>query len=430
MKKIIIVIYVVLLMFIICGLQTVFAETDIVSNETDSITNPSVEDSLDKQMPKNWSNNCWGNNSTTFTYLNKGHSGKHSLKIEVSEYVDGDAKWIFEPIKLAPGDYLFKDFYKSDVETRLVVAITKNTGEIEYIDLPDAPASKKWKEYQTSFEVPEYAHRVSVYHLISKDGYLITDDYSIAPYTYKGFHRGMVTITFDDGWEENTYTALPIMQKFGFKSNQFYATWYIQNPRVDNPRMFLKRFMNAGHEIGSHSVTHPYLTTLPVEEMKAELRDSRAYLQDFLDIDIKYFATPFGDYDTVVNKSIMDNYVAHRTAVERGYNSYDNFDVSRLKSMSVLVCTSAQDIEKWVSKAKDERLWLILLYHRVADDPNEYDTTPEEFFKHMKIINDYGLPVVTFSEALEELNEFIAFDNFHYTKYTDNKDYTYLGEKK
>lgn len=275
---------------------------------------------------------------------------------------------------------------------------------MDYIDLPDAPPSKKWTEYKTSFIVPEYADRVSVYHLLTTDGYLITDYYHISPYNHKGFDRGLITLTFDDGWEENTYTALPIMKEYGFKSNQFYATWYIQNPRVSHPRRLIKKFIEDGHEVGSHSVTHPYLTTLPQEEMKAELRNSRAYLQDFLDIEVKYFATPFGDYDTVVNESIMDNYIAHRTAVERGFNSYDNFDVSHLKSISVMVCTAAQDIEKWVRKAKEENLWLILLYHRVADDPNEYDTTPEEFTQHMQIIKDSGLPVVTFSQALEEIN--------------------------
>ena len=315
MKKLFII--VVLLLFALCGMQTVYAAPDIVTSgsvHTDSnyldeqifklypITNPSVEESITDYIPKNWSNNCWGNNTTTFTYLNKGHDGKHSLKIEVSDYVDGDAKWIFKPIKLTPGDYIFSNFYKSDVETRLVVAIKMNTGEMDYIDLPDAPASKKWTEYETSFTVPEYADRISVYHLLCKDGYLITDDYHISPYNHKGFDRGLITLTFDDGWEENTYTALPIMQEYGFKSNQFYATWYIQNPRVSHPRRLINKFIDDGHEVGSHSVTHPYLTTLPLEEMKAELRDSRAYLQDFLDIEVKYFATPFGDYDTVCKR--------------------------------------------------------------------------------------------------------------------------------
>jgi hypothetical protein len=49
-------------------------------------------------------------------------------------------------------------------------------------------------------------------------------------------------------------------------------------------------------------------------------------------------------------------------------------------------------------------LWLILLYHRVTDEPNEYDTTYEQFTDQMQILNDSGLKVVTFSEAFDEID--------------------------
>lgn len=97
------------------GMQIVYAATDTVKSEcgyTDlnylneayfklyPIANASSEYELNDEMPAGWSNNCWGSITTTFTYLRKGHNGKHSLKIEVSDYVDGDAKWIFRPIEL------------------------------------------------------------------------------------------------------------------------------------------------------------------------------------------------------------------------------------------------------------------------------------------------------------------------------------------
>ena len=369
------------------------------------VENHSMENSNpdDPNRPDRWNYNNWGNNSTTFYYLNHGHSGKRSVKIEVAEYEDGDSKWFFNPIKLEPRDYVFSNFYRSNVDTRVVVAITTNTGNIEYIDWPNAPASKLWRKYEAAFSMPEHGETATVYHLLSKKGYLITDDYNIKPYQYEGLNQAMVTITFDDGWEENHRTALPIMQKYGFRSNQFYATTFIEDPWVSNPKELIQPFIDAGHEIGSHSITHQYLTKLSEEEMIEELEESKSYLEDYLDIRIEYFASPYGAYNTSVSKEIKNHYNAHRT-VDSGYNSKDNFDVNRLKCMSILSTTTKSEVEDWVRKAKEENLWLILLYHRIADNPNQYDTTPELFAEHMQVINEKGIPVVTISEALAQID--------------------------
>jgi len=368
------------------------------------IDNPSVEvaDSSNPAMPENWSNNSWGSHTAAFTYLNEGQAGSRSVMVEVSGYANGDAKWFFDPIPLAPGDYMFSDYYRCDVDTRVIAAVATGAGEIKYIDLPMAPASEEWTKYEVSFTMPSDGETVTIYHLLSDNGCLITDNYQISYYHYEGFDRGLLTITFDDGWEDNPQTALPIMQQYGFKSNQYYATTYIENPRVDDPKTFIGQFIDDGHEIGSHSITHADLTTLSAQDLIHELEGSKQFLEDYLEISIDHFATPYGAYNTAVNREIMNHYDTHRT-VDIGYNSKDNFDVRVLKSMSILPATTADEVKAWARKAKEEKLWLILLYHRVADDPNPYDTTPALFAAQMQAIDDVGIPVVTVSEAVAEI---------------------------
>jgi len=370
------------------------------------IENSSMEnvDIINNNMPQNWSYNSWGNNKASFTYMNKGHFGRHSVKTEIKNYQSGDAKWFFEPITLPAGDYIFSSYYISNVDTRVVVCITDNEGKLKYIDLPNASASKKWTKYEATFSVPRNAAAVTVYHLLCQNGYLICDDYSIEPYKYEGFDQGFVTITFDDSWEDNVYTALPIMQEFGYRSTQFYTVTFIKNPRVPNPSELIAKFISAGHEIGSHSDTHPYLTTLTEKQLYYELAESKAYLQNYLKTEINYFASPYGAYNRHVNDNIMKHYTLHRT-VNAGYNSKDNFDVSRISVQNVLSLTTADEIAEWVKKAKDEKLWLVLLYHKVVSDPGLYDTTPEMFYSHMQTINNSGIKVVTITEALKEINE-------------------------
>ena len=375
-----------------------------------SILNPSVETgNYNNTLPVGWSTDSWGSLTSKFTYLlNEGHTGDRSVRVDVTEYESGDAKWMFESVQLEPKrDYVFSNWYKSNVDTEVVLVVTNTEGEQEYYGLSFAPKSEVWTKYEASFTMPENGVKVTVYHVINCIGWLITDDYQIASYYYEGFDSGMITITFDDGWEENPNTALPVMQQYGFKSTQYYATTYIKDTPWQPhpwPKQQIQKFIDAGHEIGSHSITHPFLTMVTEQKLKEELADSKQYLENYLGVTVRHFATPYGVYNTFVKDKIMEYYETHRT-VDAGYNSKDNLDCSQLKNMCVLLTTTIGEFEEWVKKAKEENLWLILLYHQVGGTsvPTENDQTLEQFVEQMQVIHNYGIEVVTISEALEKI---------------------------
>jgi peptidoglycan/xylan/chitin deacetylase (PgdA/CDA1 family) len=50
-------------------------------------------------------------------------------------------------------------------------------------------------------------------------------------------------------------------------------------------------------EIGSHTVSHPFLSRLPRGEQAEEIAESRRVLAEMAGCDIRYFAYPSGDYD-------------------------------------------------------------------------------------------------------------------------------------
>lgn len=368
------------------------------------ILNPSVETiGSNGTTPANWSTNTWGNNTAAFALVNDGRTGTKALKTTVTAYGDGDAKWFFDPVRLTPGkDYVFSDYYKATVDSRVVVQITDTAGASSYLELPGAPASSGWSKYSASFTMPAGGVTATVFHLLSRAGSLTTDDFAIDPYQSVGFNRGLVTLSFDDGWEVNSKNALPIMQQYGFLSNQFYATTFIKNSTVANTRQLIQNFVNAGHEIGSHTITHSDLTTLSDSKLNTELVDSKTYLESYLGKPVTYFASPFGAYDTRVTDRIMQSYAVQRT-VDTGYNTKDNFDVTKLKVQNILNTTTAADVDGWVKKAIAEKTWLILVYHRVAPNPGPYDTTVPLFRAQMQAIKDSGIAVRTITQSLNEL---------------------------
>jgi peptidoglycan/xylan/chitin deacetylase (PgdA/CDA1 family) len=84
-----------------------------------------------------------------------------------------------------------------------------------------------------------------------------------------------VLLTFDDGYKDNLTDAAPILAKFGFTATVFPVLDYIGHdnrcwPMCDEKglgdfmsKAELRAWLDAGHEIGSHTLSHPILTRPP-----------------------------------------------------------------------------------------------------------------------------------------------------------------------
>jgi peptidoglycan/xylan/chitin deacetylase (PgdA/CDA1 family) len=84
--------------------------------------------------------------------------------------------------------------------------------------------------------------------------------------------------------------------------------------------------------IGSHTLTHPILTTLTAEEIDRELRESRRILEQKLGREIPFFCYPNGSYDQRVHQAVKNNYSAAVTTEigVLGRKITDEIDLHRL----------------------------------------------------------------------------------------------------
>jgi peptidoglycan/xylan/chitin deacetylase (PgdA/CDA1 family) len=371
-----------------------------------TIPNSSLEQSTNN-LPSSWQKGSWGTNTAAFEYMNEGHTGNHSAKVTVSNYTDGDAKWYFDPINtLERGkQYRFNAWFKGNAIPHPVAMYVKDNGSEQYFGMPAPLANSptQWQLYSETFTVPIDATSVSVFFYVAENGWIQTDDYSIVPYQAQGFNRPLVTLTFDDGHEENNVNALPTMESYGFDSTQCYATTFIENAdNVAAAQASVMQFKNAGHEICSHTVTHPFMTQLTPTQLTYELTHSKEYLQSLTGSPIDNFASPYGDYNATVNTEIMKYYRSHRT-VNEGYNSKDNFDIYQLRVQNMLSTTTIAEFQSWLNQAAATNTWLILVYHRVANDPTTYETYISDFQQQMAALSASGLTVKTYNDALNEV---------------------------
>lgn len=370
-----------------------------------SVPNASLE-TADGALPANWQKNSWGTNTTQFSYENTGRTDSKSVKVTMSNYVDGDAKWHFNPITtLKPGkQYRFTTWYKTNATPHAVTMFTMADGSTQYFGMPIAQPSgstTQWQKYTDTFSVPTGAVSTSVFLFISENGWLQTDDYSLAEYDPDGFTRPLLSMTFDDGHEDNTVNALPILNQYDLKTTQCFATSFIEGQTQSVVNDVLA-FQNSGHEICSHTVTHPFLTSLNAADLAYEARHSKQYLEKITGKPIVNFASPYGDYNMTVINELKKHYRSHRS-VDEGYNSKDNFNIYSLRVQNILDTTSAAQVAAWITQAQTDNTWLILVYHRVADNPGPYDSYKNVFAEHVRAISESGIAVKTYNDALNEV---------------------------
>lgn len=112
-------------------------------------------------------------------------------------------------------------------------------------------------------------------------------------------------ITFDDGLRDFAKGAMPVLAARGFRATLYVVSGLVgatacwlsdlgegERPMLDWPA--LRDLQGAGVEIGSHTVRHPELDTLPRARAVQEIQDSKHMLEDGLGVAVTTFAYPHG----------------------------------------------------------------------------------------------------------------------------------------
>jgi cellulose synthase/poly-beta-1,6-N-acetylglucosamine synthase-like glycosyltransferase/peptidoglycan/xylan/chitin deacetylase (PgdA/CDA1 family)/spore germination protein YaaH len=132
--------------------------------------------------------------------------------------------------------------------------------------------------------------------------------------TRSGYKPGVVALTFDDGPDPRwTARVLDIL-----KAKHVSATFFIVGENALTERGLLERMIAEGHEVGSHTYTHPNLATVGTTQTLFELNATQRLFQAFTGRTLKLFRAPFfGDAEPTTADEIMPVWEAQN----RGYLS-------------------------------------------------------------------------------------------------------------
>jgi peptidoglycan/xylan/chitin deacetylase (PgdA/CDA1 family) len=118
-----------------------------------------------------------------------------------------------------------------------------------------------------------------------------------------------VALTFDDGTSGAASWLLHRAPALGVRATYFVVVDWLDRPpprSADHAYRALASWdkvaelRDAGHSIGSHSMSHRRLATLDDEQIRRELHGSKSRIEEVLDVEVRHFAAPFGHLNSKV----------------------------------------------------------------------------------------------------------------------------------
>ena len=152
-----------------------------------------------------------------------------------------------------------------------------------------------------------------------------------------------MVLTFDDGFRNVLEYGLQPLARHKYRAIQFLVSnligksneWEERKGEAREPLMDaaqVREWLDAGHEIGSHTRTHPFLTRLSRHEAREEITASKKSLEDCFGRPIEHFCYPYGDWNEAVRDLVLEAGYATACTTSFGVNtpSIPPFELRRI----------------------------------------------------------------------------------------------------
>ena len=230
---------------------------------------------------------------------------------------------------------------------------------------------------------------------LSKEGYKsVTVSQLLDTKLKRGADDKFVALTFDDGYASVYDKAFPILKKYNYTATVFIITDMVDKPNHMTWQQ-LRKLLNEGIEVGSHSETHPYLSKLDSSSLKNQVAGSKQRLEQMLNNKVTAFCYPYGDFNDEIKEAVREAGYKLAVTVHTDISSKkdDLYQLPRINVYGSMTNHTMGSILKMTPGQLDANLASYFL----AIDLNENDATAyvyrgmalENLGKHSEAIKDY-----------------------------------------
>jgi peptidoglycan/xylan/chitin deacetylase (PgdA/CDA1 family) len=225
-----------------------------------------------------------------------------------------------------------------------------------------------------------------------------------------------VSLTFDGNWQNLHDYAFPLLRSRGIVGTFYVVTDLIRDFSLNSANMSfaeLRDLQNYGHEIASHSKTHPHFTRISDDQIHRECSESKQVLQSH-GFQVNNFAYPFGDTNDHVDSIVRNYYRSGRTAYAPPYIMQLPTTQFRLTGAcgetdtGVKVACMRTFLMRYkrlrvVDRVCHPKDWMILFFHDVVTNPSRpRQISTQDFADLLDYLILRHMKIVTVNQALDD----------------------------
>jgi peptidoglycan/xylan/chitin deacetylase (PgdA/CDA1 family) len=139
-----------------------------------------------------------------------------------------------------------------------------------------------------------------------------------------------IILTFDDGYQNFYDNALPALMSNGMKAVSFIIA--DKNGGDYMTRTEIAGLEAKGIEVGSHTLSHPDLSTISTEKAIDEIANSKTRLEAIINKPVTSICFPSGKYNDTVLKDVEDSGYLFAVTTKSGIGSFNApFELKRYR---------------------------------------------------------------------------------------------------
>jgi len=165
-----------------------------------------------------------------------------------------------------------------------------------------------------------------------------------------------VAITFDDGCETDLLYAAPTLREANFGATFYITVGFLGRPGYLSSSQ-VNELAKLGFELGCHSMTHPYLSNLGLDGLRAEMVTPKLKLEQLTGEPIKHFSCPGGRWNRRVAE-VAQEAGYHSVSTSKTSANSRQTDIYSLGRVAILRDTSLSSFQQ-ICRA--ENLWRLQL---------------------------------------------------------------------
>ncbi len=208
---------------------------------------------------------------------------------------------------------------------------------------------------------------VGLFLSFNVSGQRIATPYEVS--TWQGFKPGAVSYTFDDNSAKQLTVAIPLFDTHGFKVTLFTVTNWSPNWAA------LKASAVNGHEIGSHTVTHPALDSISDADQIKEYGESKYAIETKITgqkcVTIAYPYCACGN-----SKLVSEYYIAARSCdgFMESSSPRDFMCIGAVGCGSEGVAKTAAELNAKAEQAVTTKGWCVFMIHSIDNDTTGFSS--------------------------------------------------------